>query len=937
MQNFSHLSFFSLPFIAVVLFVNTAAAIHTPDASSAPLSLAPGWNNMGVVANGGVYGITTLGSDVYIAGDFTDAGGNASADRVARWDGVQWNALGSGLNGPVYSIATFNGDIFVGGAFTDAGGNVDADHIARWDGVNWNAVGGGLNNLVLAICFRDSMLYAGGSFTNAGGNANADHIAWWDGSQWLALGTGVSGIVYSIDTLLGGVVAGGIFQNAGGDGNADNIARWDGVSWHALGPGLNSAIFKIVSDGTHVYAGGLFSDAGGNVDGDKIAEWDGTNWNPLGTGLNAEAYAIVVEDSNVYVGGAFQDAGGNVQADHVAYWDGSCWQALGNGVNNYVDALALDGPNVFVGGTFTMAGGGSGNDRIARWDRSEDCHDCDPCTIDVFMDGQCQFIPLNCDDGNPCTEDYCDNGVCFHIALPDSDNDGTCDAQDGCPNDPNKTDPGSCGCGNPEPGTPCDDGNPFTVGDTIGVDCLCEGAPVTCGQNGDCSDGDPCTLDSCSNGICISIPLPDSDNDGTCDAQDGCPNDPNKIDPGTCGCGNPEPGAPCDDGDVCTTGDVIDSNCNCTGTLVDSDNDGTCDAQDGCPNDPNKIDPGTCGCGNPEPGAPCDDGDVCTTGDVIDSNCNCTGTLVDSDNDGTCDAQDGCPNDPNKIDPGTCGCGNPEPGSPCDDGDVCTTGDVIDSNCNCTGTLVDSDNDGTCDAQDGCPNDPNKTDPGTCGCGNPEPGTPCDDGDVCTTGDVIDSNCNCTGTLVDSDNDGTCDAQDGCPNDPNKTDPGSCGCGNPEPGTPCDDGDPLTIGDTINIDCLCAGIPVSCVDDSNCEDGDPCTDDFCDGGVCTHVPLPDTDNDGTCDAQDGCPNDPNKIDPGTCGCGNPEPGSPCNDGDVCTVNDVIDSNCNCTGILLDSDNDGTCDAQDGCPNDPNKIDPGPAAVEIRARLSLRRW
>ncbi|MBK8499203.1 MAG: hypothetical protein IPL52_10370 [Flavobacteriales bacterium] len=29
--------------------------------------------------------------------------------------------------------------------------------------------------------------------------------------------------------------------------------------------------------------------------------------------------------------------------------------------------------------------------------------------------------------------------------------DGTCDAQDGCPNDPDKTAPGNCGCGNPNP------------------------------------------------------------------------------------------------------------------------------------------------------------------------------------------------------------------------------------------------------------------------------------------------------------------------------------------------------------------------------------------------------------------------------------------------------------------------------------------------------
>ncbi len=51
---------------------------------------------------------------------------------------------------------------------------------------------------------------------------------------------------------------------------------------------------------------------------------------------------------------------------------------------------------------------------------------------------------------------------------------------------------------------------------------------------------------------------------------------------------------------------------------------------------------------------------------------------------------------------------------------------------------------------DGCPNDPNKTEPGVCGCGVSE---------------------------VDTDGDGVRDCTDRCPSDPKKTDPGSCGCG----------------------------------------------------------------------------------------------------------------------------------------------------------------
>jgi len=66
----------------------------------------------------------------------------------------------------------------------------------------------------------------------------------------------------------------------------------------------------------------------------------------------------------------------------------------------------------------------------------------------------------------------------------------------------------------------------------------------------------------------------DANNDGqpdTCDAPpDYCPDDPEKTDPGQCGCGVPD---------------------------TDSDNDIYPDCYDGCPNDPDKMSPGECGCG----------------------------------------------------------------------------------------------------------------------------------------------------------------------------------------------------------------------------------------------------------------------------------------------------------------------------------------------------
>lgn len=116
---------------------------------------------------------------------------------------------------------------------------------------------------------------------------------------------------------------------------------------------------------------------------------------------------------------------------------------------------------------------------------------------------------------------------------------------------------------------------------------------------------------------------------------------------------------------------------------------------------------------------------------------------------------DDCPNNPDKTTPGECGCGRPD---------------------------TDTDSDGYADCVDSCPNDPDKVFPGLCGCGSSE---------------------------TDTDGDGTLDCNDNCPNDPNKTTPGQCGCGLREA---------------------------------------------------------DADSDGIPDCLDECPTDPEKTVPGECGC-----------------------------------------------------------------------
>jgi hypothetical protein len=229
-------------------------------------------------------------------------------------------------------------------------------------------------------------------------------------------------------------------------------------------------------------------------------------------------------------------------------------------------------------------------------------------------------------------------------------------------------------------GTPCNDGNACTINDTWNTACQCIGVVQVC------NDNNPCTTDACTNGTCVFAPLPDNDGDGLCNAADGCPNDPNKTAPGTCGCGAPEPGTPCNDGVPTTVNDVVGANCVCAGVVVDC--------------------LGAAG-GAALPGTTCNDGNSNTVNDVWNASCQCVGQLLD------------CAGTPG---------GSALPGTACNDGNAGTLNDVWTASCTCQGTPMD------CLGQ---------------AFGSALPGSPCDDGDPETGFDRWDANCVCTGLPID--------------------------------------------------------------------------------------------------------------------------------------------------------------------------------------------
>jgi hypothetical protein len=345
------------------------------------------------------------------------------------------------------------------------------------------------------------------------------------------------------------------------------------------------------------------------------------------------------------------------------------------------------------------------------------CDDDNPCTVDTVCTGlTCKGTPVVCDDGNLCTSDSCDpttgcvqvantvpcddgdacsvndqclNGACAgpgNLSCEDGNvcTDNTCDSVKGCvfvPNGVDCDDQNSCttndqcassacvGSGSLE----CDDENPCTLDE-----CLPEGGCAHKNNKAPCNDGSLCTIgDTCGGGKCkggADLQCTDGNpcTDDTCDANEGCAFLPNK--------------AKCNDGNSCTVVDACVEGA-CKGSVeLDCNDDNPCTdegcvVEQGCVSSPNAV--------------PCDDGDACTLTDKCEKGvCKGAGTLK-------CDDGNPCTDD-------SCienmGCMATLNTAPCDDGDICTEKDVCASGL-CKGSFAEGApcDDGTqCTAWDSC-------------------------------------------------------------------------------------------------------------------------------------------------------------------------------------------------------------------------------------------
>jgi hypothetical protein len=404
-----------------------------------------------------------------------------------------------------------------------------------------------------------------------------------------------------------------------------------------------------------------------------------------------------------------------------------------------------------------------------------------------------------------------------------------------------------------------------------GVDDNCNGVTD---ESVSCGDSDPCTDDGCGGAA-------------------GCKHTPNS-------------GNACEDGDLCTIGDTCAGGACAPGTAKVCPGAGPC-VQAKCANAT-----GTCSYLNQPKGFTCDDGTACSDNDGCDSGF-CVGTPISCNDNNPCTA-DACDL--------ANGCTHTNQALSCDDNNACTVGDSCAAGLCSAGTTTDCDDGNPC-TTDNCAS--------ASGCVHLANAATCTDGNACTADDAcaggtcvggtntcgctssgdclaFEDNNACNGTLICDKSGGsgvcavdlatvvTC-ADDGNPCTAPTCDPGTGKCGTTPTNEdkPCNADDSVcTPGDACKSG-ICTAGPLT-----DCNDGDPCTDDACaPSSGCTH-----TNNVSPCNADDNGCTIGDSCSSGVCISGQQKV---CNDGNACTLDTCEPASGACQFDSAGA-NAATCDA-----------------------------
>lgn len=498
----------------------------------------------------GLANLEKIGSEVALSenGDVVAIGAkNGSLVRIYNYENGTWSQLGTDINFVDLLVSSVKLDISNDGQ-TIICGYYDADplldftqvgvvKVFRYMNGSWVQLGSdligetesGQHGYSVSIS-ADGNTIAFGEYGNylPGPNRGKVKVFTYDGTNWILKGTPLIGVT------------------------SPDLAGY-GCDLNAVGD-----ILAIGAPG--------HSTLGSNRGQVRIYEYVSGNWSQIGNSINGpsnfDQIGMTVKLNSAGDRVAFSLYGSDVGALNagevqVYSYSNGVWSQMGTGftgvqLNENLGiniSLSGDGDRLFLSSPKRTVGGVFGIAYLLYWDGSSwssvfNLQD----TVSYKLIGRCAIAPngLSIVIGYPSYDvnlpSHSKGRVLVYENIIDTDDDGLDDLIDNCPAESNS--------------------NQLDY-DNDGVGNVC----------------DNCVNNSNTNQI-------DSDNDSTGDVCDECPNDPNKILPGSCGCGNLDIDI---DGD--TVADCID---NCPSLAnsdqADADCDGVGDECDICPGGDDAVD-----------------------------------------------------------------------------------------------------------------------------------------------------------------------------------------------------------------------------------------------------------------------------------------------------------------------------------------------------------
>lgn len=344
------------------------------------------------------------GGKLYVGGTFVNVDGTIEANNIAyvteQNNVYTWHSMSGGTNGPVYAIASFDNKIFVAGHFSEAGGQ-SANNVAYWDGTAWHAAGCTFGTIYDLVVYKNE-LYACGAFDVCAAMSDVN-VAKWNGTLWQQM-PGLIGRVNTMEVAGDDLLLGGAFLY--GTDTAD-VVKWNaGQYYHAFGNSIQNEVKDFEWYKDTLYAAckqtspiqlnsSLFQFIGGSWVAPDYTLWG------FSSADGAPAFnSLCVDNSNLMIGGNFNYTPGvgifaaNCVALEQSAFNNANWFLVDSAINK----LTLFKGALFAGGKFKYGGGMSGTvlNGMARRAATTGIHDIvNDYKLNIFpnpVDGREVFI-----------------------------------------------------------------------------------------------------------------------------------------------------------------------------------------------------------------------------------------------------------------------------------------------------------------------------------------------------------------------------------------------------------------------------------------------------------------------------------------------------------------------------------------------------------------